>query len=207
METPSPFGLPPGNPVRSHGPGGYANYQEFKDWLRDEFAFRCVYCLEREEWYPSRSAAFAVEHVLSQSLYPELVCVYDNLVYSCSRCNSRKASEECIDPSAVALGRHVRFRADGTAEGITSLGIEHVEGFRLNEPPALRVRQHYLRLVELERRLPADAAIDAMFREAFGYPDDLPDLGAKRPPSNSRPEGVKACHFRRRAEGILPETY
>ena len=49
---------------RKHGPQGYANYQEYKDWLRDEFVFRCVYCLEREMWYPSRAAAFSVDHVI-----------------------------------------------------------------------------------------------------------------------------------------------
>jgi hypothetical protein len=49
---------------RRHEPRGYQDYREFKPWLRDEFTFRCVYCLEREAWYPDRAASFSVEHVL-----------------------------------------------------------------------------------------------------------------------------------------------
>ena len=41
----------PAQPLaRRHGPCGYADYQSFRPWLRDEFSFRCVYCLIREQW-------------------------------------------------------------------------------------------------------------------------------------------------------------
>jgi hypothetical protein len=43
-----PFAYADAPHVRKHGPSGYVRYQSYKDWLRDEFAFRCVYCLERE---------------------------------------------------------------------------------------------------------------------------------------------------------------
>jgi len=33
---------------RRHGPRGYLDYTSFKAWLRDEFTFRCVYCLTSE---------------------------------------------------------------------------------------------------------------------------------------------------------------
>ncbi len=36
--------------TRIHGPDGYTNYTSYKDWLRDEFEFRCVYCLNREKF-------------------------------------------------------------------------------------------------------------------------------------------------------------
>ena len=36
--------------VRRHGPRGYRDYRAYKAWLRDEFAFQCVYCLWRERW-------------------------------------------------------------------------------------------------------------------------------------------------------------
>lgn len=57
----TPFAYPAAPHARRHGPQGYANYPEYKDWLRDEFTFRCVYCREREQWYPSRAAAFSVD--------------------------------------------------------------------------------------------------------------------------------------------------
>jgi hypothetical protein len=45
-----PFDYPAVPLVRSHGPLGYSDYESYRAWLRDEFAFRCVYCLSREQW-------------------------------------------------------------------------------------------------------------------------------------------------------------
>jgi hypothetical protein len=45
-----PFVYPRAAPLRRHGPAGYAQYERYRPWLRDEFAFRCVYCLKREQW-------------------------------------------------------------------------------------------------------------------------------------------------------------
>jgi hypothetical protein len=36
--------------IRRHGTRGYAALESYSPWLRDEFAFRCVYCLLREQW-------------------------------------------------------------------------------------------------------------------------------------------------------------
>jgi len=49
--------------VRKHGPAGYTEFPTYKPWLRDEFHFRCVYCLERERWYPSGHAAYSTAWV------------------------------------------------------------------------------------------------------------------------------------------------
>ncbi len=43
-----PFAYPPAPHVRRNGPQGYADYQSYRPWLRDEFSFRCVCCLLRE---------------------------------------------------------------------------------------------------------------------------------------------------------------
>jgi len=45
-----PFIFPSVAHVRKHGPVGYTDFTTYKPWLRDEFQFRCVYCLERERW-------------------------------------------------------------------------------------------------------------------------------------------------------------
>lgn len=45
-----PFTDPATPHRRTHGPFGYERYQLFNPWLRDEFVFPCVYCLEREVW-------------------------------------------------------------------------------------------------------------------------------------------------------------
>src|SRR6478672_6755586 len=73
---------------RKHGPRGYQSYSDYKPWLRDEFVFRCVYCLEREQWYPNRADAFSVDHIVPQSKSTTRICDYSNLVYACLRCNS-----------------------------------------------------------------------------------------------------------------------
>lgn len=46
----TPFIYPAVPHVRRHGPMGYADVTSFRPWLRDEFSFRCVYCLLREQW-------------------------------------------------------------------------------------------------------------------------------------------------------------
>jgi len=65
--------------VRRHGPQGYRDYRSFKPWLRDEFGFRCVYCLWRERWYADGADTFAVDHFIPLSSRPDLICDYDNL--------------------------------------------------------------------------------------------------------------------------------
>lgn len=50
-----PFEYPSAPLVRRHGPVGYLDYSSFRPWLRDEFGFRCVYCLRREQWEPNLS--------------------------------------------------------------------------------------------------------------------------------------------------------
>ena len=96
--------------VRKHGPGGYEMYQSYKAWLRDEFTFRCVYCLERERWYPNGHAGFGVDHVKpkGQPEYVHLACHYPNLVYACNRCNTAKDGSLLLDPCEVAFGAHLR---------------------------------------------------------------------------------------------------
>jgi hypothetical protein len=47
-----------------------------------------------------------------------------------------------------------------------------------------------------------------LFKRLMGFPADLPDLASLKPPDgNTRPGGVAASHFERRAHGELPETY
>jgi hypothetical protein len=192
---------------RKHGPRGYDNYQAYKDWLRDEYSFRCVYCLEREMWDRSRSAAFSADHVQSQAEYPDLICDYENLVYSCLRCNAPKQHQRLIDPTVVAFHDHLRMEADGMMKALTPQGERMIHLLRLNIPPAIDVRRYYLNLLALKRQFPDNPEVDRMYREAFGFPDDLPNLEAKREPANSRPEGKQDCYWRQRAEGRLPSIY
>lgn len=207
MDLPLPFEFSSRSPRRKHGPGGYRNYHQYKDWLRDEFTFRCVYCLERERWYPSGHAAFAVEHIVPVAKQPDLQCDYDNLAYACLRCNSFKQDIETLDPSRIALGEHVAVAADGSIVARTPEGREFILLLHLNEPRACELRRTMISILQLRNKNPDDATISALFDWFYGYPDDLPDLRSKRADSNSRPEGIPQCYFVLRLEGRLPKVY
>lgn len=114
---------------RKHGPQGYDRYQTYKPWLRDEFSFRCVYCLERERWDRNGHAAFGVDHVRpkGKAEYAHLICDYHNLVYACNRCNTAKSDEMILDPWSVAFAQHLRVNSDGTIEGLTIEGKDLVD--------------------------------------------------------------------------------
>ena len=195
--------------VRKQGPAGYTDYKPFKPWLRDDFHFRCVYCLERERWYPSGNAAFGVDHVHSKGnpANAAMICDYEYLVYACNRCNSAKVDRLLPDPCATPLAEHLRVADDGSISGLTIEGENMVDLLGLNRMGPRTIRQRSLRVLLLHQTFPDDPAIRDLFLDFFGYPADLPDLETLRPDSNSRPEGLPSAYFRQRTEGRLPETY
>jgi HNH endonuclease len=195
--------------VRKHGPGGYRQYQTYKDWLRDEFTFRCVYCLERERWYPNGHAGFGVDHVRpkGQAEYEHLICHYPNLVYACNRCNSAKQDCILIDPCEVAFADHLRIDEEGEIRGLTVEGRRVINILGLDLRLSTDERKARLNILALYKRYPDDAELQALYFGAFGFPDDLPDLSAHSRATNTKPEGVAQCYHRQREAGTLPRTY
>jgi len=100
------FRYPSRSHRRKHGPRGYQNTVEYRPWLRDEFTFRCVFCLEREQWV-NRIGHFHGEHFLPVVERPDLALEYDNLLYVCQACNFRK-------------GRQVRTAQSNSASAATT---------------------------------------------------------------------------------------
>src|SRR2546428_13269048 len=103
--------------VRRHGPAGYKDYHSYRDWLRDEFIFRCVYCLHREQW--DYSGAFHIEHFIPVTADPGGKCEYSNLLYACARCN--EAKKDILDlpnPCVIAFHDCLRVRDDGRIEAL-----------------------------------------------------------------------------------------
>jgi hypothetical protein len=194
--------------IRRHGPLGYVNYQSYKPWLRDEFQFRCVYCLWRERWLAVGEEAFSVEHLVSRSVAPERSGDYENLVYACCRCNSVKTDAHYVlDPCQQPLGRHLQIAADGAIRGLTSEGRELIQICRLDRP---RITQARKRLLDLFQALQESATPRAseLLQHYLGFPDNLPLLSHYRPPGgNSRPEGIGQSCSELRKHGQLPATY
>ena len=208
MNPPDPFAYPDTPHARKHGPKSYNPYKSYDQWLRDEFTFRCVYCLEREMWYPNRGAAFAVEHVLPKSdpQYEHLKNDYTNLVYACSRCNPLKGQHLLIDPTQTGFASHVVVRDDGLLEPKNKEGEKLIDQLLLNLDPALATRKYVLKIIQAVRAYPNIPEFREIFLAKFCFPEDLPDLRSARV-KNDKPDGINNCYFEQRKRGVLPEYY
>ena len=196
-----PFEFPPGPHVRRHGPYGYTTYQSFRDWLRDEFSFRCVFCLRRELW-EVRLGMFHIDHFVPQSIAPHLECEYGNLLYVCSRCNCVKSDTELPDPCAVSFADSMRILPNGEIETLNETGEILVDLLNLNDPDLIRFRGVIINTLnsikpELE---------EWILPQWLGYPDDLPNLGSKIA-DNRKPEGIAESCYERRLRRELPARY
>lgn len=194
------FDFPP-PAERRHGPQGYVDYTSFKPWLRDEFAFRCLYCLTRERWFPIGHEGFSVEHYAAQSIAPALRCNYENLLYVCCACNAaRRDIALPFDPMQEPLSAHLRITRGGLAEALTIEGAQFIDICRLNRSASVDFRRRLLNLLE--------TANEDVLLDWLAYPDDLPDLSTSRPPTgNSRPAGIAESYFERRRRAELPPVY
>jgi hypothetical protein len=197
-----PFNYPGEPHRRRHGPIGYANPESFRPWLRDEFAFRCVYCLRRERWEPGQTY-FAIDHWLALVNSPALTLDYFNLLYSCSVCNSVKGDRQLPDPSQTLLAACVRIEADGRIIGLTPDAHRIIRILGLNDTEFVRYRARWIRIVALAQQHDPE-----QHRQLLGFPDDLPDLASLRSPvGNTLPQGIEESYLRQRQRGELPATY
>ena len=188
--------------VRRHAPGGYDDYASYRDWLRDEFTFRCVFCLHREQWY-GRPGTFDIEHFVPVAVDPLGKCEYANLLYACKTCNAAKNNVLAVpDPCAVAFGACLRIKADGEVESLNAHGRKLRDVLRLNNPSNVRHRSRWMRTLDALRVSHPD-----LYGEYMAFPADLPDLRRKRVPTNSKPKSAENCYFALRERGELPATY
>jgi hypothetical protein len=196
------FDYPPPAAPRRHGPQGYSNYLSYRPWLRDEFSFRCVYCLLREQW-GRVTGEFDVEHFVPQAHDPRLALDYENLLYACHSCNILKGSRSMPNPSEALTNRTVRVKSNGALEGRSAKARRIIDVMGLNSPSMMRWRLVWTRNVQLAAEFD-----QSHYERLMGYPADLPDLARLRPPGgNSRPEGIGNSCLARRARGELPAIY
>jgi hypothetical protein len=197
-----PFTYPVTPHVRRHGPRGYADYESFCPWLRDEFAFRCVFCLLRETWGPAKSL-YAVDHFLPVMSRPDLALDYDNLLYGCVPCNLSKGAQQTPDPLVCLVATAVTVSENGALRATTPGAAKLIDELRLNRPQFCEYRKLWNRIFRLAALHDPD-----ILRTLLAYPKDLPDLARLRPPGgNARPDGIRESHFQRRQRGQLPDTY
>ena len=198
----NPFQYPMRPHRRRHGPRGYAHYESYRDWLRDEFSFRCVYCLNREQWVIAKGA-FAIDHFVPASIDPRRINDYENLLYACVACNLTRGNQPIPDPLNHLLASTVTVQMDGSIAARTPPAREIVETLHLNDMEYIDRRRQIIHLLRVLEKLRPD--LHAVW---LGYPDRLPDLGRLRPPGgNERPEGLQQSHLARQRRGMLPTSY
>lgn len=158
-----------------------------------------MFCLRREQW-TIRPGSFDIDHFTPQVNAPHRALDYDNLLYVCHTCNLLKSELALPDPCSHAFGECVEVSEDGIIRALNPQGQLMIDILRLDSSDHTRYRAM---LISTVRDL---AAADYQTLVLWmGYPSDLPDLTKLRPPSNSRPDGVRQSHHARRQRGELPE--
>jgi len=196
------FEYPTSPHIRQHGPAGYADYGSYRDWLRDEFTFRCVYCLHREQW-DMRGGGFHVDHFVPVSINTNGECEYSNLLYACASCNEAKQAILGLpDPCKVAFNDCLRVMADGHIDALNLQGEKLKQVLRLDSARNVKTRYRWVRTLEALK-----ATAPELYQEYMGFPADLPDLRTKRVLKNTKPYGAANCYFALRERGELPATY
>jgi hypothetical protein len=188
--------------VRRHGPSGYQDYESYRDWLRDEFTFRCVYRLHREQWY-GRDSTFNIDHFCPVAINPLSKSEYTNLLYACATCNNAKRDLVGVpDPCSIAFADCVIIKDDGEVEALNQAGESLIKKLRLNSSKNLQYRARWMRMLAT-----LHACNVELYCEFMAFPDELPDLRSKKAPVNSILGSEDNCYFALRERGDLPATY
>src|SRR5487761_1310826 len=186
----SAFRYPATPHARRHGPQGYADVDGYRPWLRDEFCFRCVYCLFREAWGRVK-AGFSIDHFLPVSRHPERALSYDNLLYACAACNLAKGDAILPDPLIVLLNDNVRVNENGQIVGVTRDARLLIRLLGLDGREETEARLLWIGIIALAKRCDPD-----FYHRLMSFPNALPCLPRLRPPGgNSRPEGLTTCFY------------
>ncbi len=148
-------------------------------------------------------ANFDIDHFQPVALRSDLFLAYDNLVYSCATCNAAKGARLLPNPETTLVRDCIQVEEDGRLVCRTPEARRLVRMLGLNDVEFVEFRMLWLGIVAL-----AKEHDPALWRRLMGYPIDLPDLEALRPPGgNVRPEGVRESSFALKLRGELPEVY
>lgn len=126
----------------------YTNYKSYKSYLRDDFSCRCAYCNLLDT---SITTSFEVDHFIPRDTFknywPEFDTLYDNLVYSCKKCNIAKSSlysgdittreiknDYFYDPVNTDYGEIFYRNDSGGIDSDDEKGREMIEKIKLYRP-------------------------------------------------------------------------
>jgi hypothetical protein len=197
------FAYPDKPHARKHGPAGYTDYESYRDWLRDEFSYRCVFSLFRETWPQIR---FHIDHLVPQKDRSDLICEYDNLILLETRLNLVKGKRRLPDPANITLGECLVVVSAGDRTGeiqaTNDTGKRIISVLRLDNEDATRVRRDWIGILRSVARCD-----EHLFRKLIGYPENLPNLAKAKPPENTRLAGINLSARYLHDSGSLPDWY
>lgn len=128
------------------------DYKQYKNQLRQEFLYRCVYC-ETAEPELGGAKSFHIDHYKPKNKFPRLIGVYKNLLYACRDCNQYKGHywpnlAEKLAGSIVLNPRLPQHQAEHHInkstfawQGKTAQGRWNVKKFRLDSEFRIKKRQ------------------------------------------------------------------
>jgi len=144
--------------IRRESPPVFANYRDYRPFLRRDFHYVCAYC-ERTELALGGEEFFEIDHFRPFKKFPAQQTHYPNLYYACGKCNRYKGSvwptEDRVtagfrfaDPCLEDMySRHFDETQDGALRPRTTVGEYTCAHIRLNRSALVAWRQ--------ERRLVA----------------------------------------------------
>lgn len=88
----------------------FDDYHKYKTYLKKDFSCRCAYCNLSDE---TVTTYFEIDHYIPKEAFkdkrPELLTLYDNLVYSCKKCNQSKSSSFKGDVNSSPLDNELFY--------------------------------------------------------------------------------------------------
>lgn len=153
-------------------------YRKYRNTLRHDFFHACAYCTMAEA--EASAVRFTIDHYVPQNARPDLVDSYENLMWACDECNSRKSDRY---PPEQARSDGYRFfrpdldlfldhfeRDDLTLNSKTRTGWFSIQAMDLNREALMRLRDLRRRLSDCEEHITAGV----LALRAFGI-DRLPN--------------------------------
>lgn len=162
-------------PIRSATIQPRNRYQEYRAELRRDFNNACGYCDDSDELQDK--SVFHIDHFAPKSRFPEKKEDYQNLVYSCRFCNSKKSNkwvtdspivpndgiQGFIDPCDQSYDEHIYRDTNGAVRARTSLGQFMISSLNLGLLrheylwKARQLRNTRVKLTELLAKIPKDS--------------------------------------------------
>lgn len=134
--------------VRSEVPQ-LKHYSDYRRYLRHDFIYSCAYCTMSEA--EAQAIRLTIDHYEPRSARPDLENHYDNLMYCCDECNTRKG-DRSPPPSARESGfrffrpdqdrRDEHFRLHGLRlEAQSNIGHFTIAALDLNRNSLRKLRE------------------------------------------------------------------